>query len=603
MRDLSFLLIKYVDGVKTEIDINENVIDFDIDSLSLVDESTLMYKERKANLSLTGIYNEINSIKEFIEEKTILQSTNISNQIEYDLSYDGETISDRPIMFVSPIHYQHISGNNNYNKIVFPASYNPDYHHVALCPGRYYHEEEYNSYDNEYVIDKPFFYNFFLEVKQGDIVIYFGVCEIDGYLYNPKEDTLSMSFTDGNGVIIKCLDKLKNIQTYYQNVPFSGIMMNDLAAIIPKIVQRMYPDIYDRLVFNNNINYFKDRLGLRLSYNAGLETNPDNTYLSYPTKYRCNIFDENTNQMIMEILVNGDSRDYAYIEYNNYQYFQHTLSFLTKMESNMLIVKFHELFEYQGSFRLLETTINILINFVDGHISYDYSHEYMMFDEYNITYPFYIQELESDGFSVVYENPNWFSQSSISGSLYMLLRKMFSFNTYIVNQDDNTGSDIEEIVALCNDEGFNTNPDTIVAFKIYLMSRCKSIMTLGNEITFPSFAYGNNTIEINDEYIEDIAISEMPYDKPSLDVINNITNYREKKIKQKIENWIGLITDVFVTKYSISLIYVDDINLFVGDIIYIRSMNNGIIDLKNVRIVIISVKYEKTNVRIEGYGI
>jgi hypothetical protein len=62
-----------------------------------------------------------------VEENVLTTNFNYgSNAIEFDLSEDGETTTDRPISFLVPF-FDIFTNNPNYldGKMMFPVSYNP----------------------------------------------------------------------------------------------------------------------------------------------------------------------------------------------------------------------------------------------------------------------------------------------------------------------------------------------------------------------------------------------------------------------------------------------------------------------------------------------
>lgn len=607
----------------TQVDISENVLSFSIDPIQLIDKDTLMISERKASIVVANLKDYFDQYAFSLEEQIDTTYYNYGvNTIEYDLSHDGESLTDRPVMFMLPF-FNIDTGNPNYlnGRLIFPASYNPDSEpkKIHYAPIRYWHEEPYNSYTDEYIIEKPIFFSVLLDIYENDILIFRGVCTIDSYQYSYKDNKLSLSFTDANGIAIRLFDNMKNIQTYFQNVFNSGIMLADMGTIIYDTFRKIYPQF-------NNLFYIPRKIlipsnetrVLELQYNFEIGSSsgtPDEPFpLDTPTTHRISITDTINSLFIYpDIVVSTEPISTKYRRMfsdganqlvNYYPTF--FIVCLNSVDSNIITITAIEGFNYQTEYRIIGKMIRINIDKVYGNLTkivYDINQYFS--DETD--YEDYYEDITNNNIILISDFNYYDTMNGPSDDL--LMRTTYSEGATIsFDQSSTSGKnhkedEIEDIFALCNDEGFNINPDTKDAIKVYLLSNLLAMYTIGNSMVLKPFIFNNEfTHEIDSYYIIDLQSKKEYYERPNLDVIESVTDWFNKKIKDKIEKAINFMDENMATKYNISIASSTFSNyLDVGSVVRFTNMqefSDGYLD-----ILVDKIEIDESQLRIEGYGV
>jgi len=593
-----------------DIDITEKIIDFDVDAIKFVDEETLLINERKASISILNYNDTINEYKAPLIEQTETIETG-----EYDLvnnPEDENDFSDRLIKFVVPFIDEVLDINTHQNYLgrrrVFPASYNPgenetDFYtppSISLIPVRNHDEEEYNSYGESYVIEKPYFLNIILEVKdKSSNIIYTGLAEIESYSYDPSTLKTSISFTDTIGIMIKCLDSWKNLPTFFQNVFNSGLTLNDSYDIAQKTVNAMYPQLSGIFYFP----YYTSGCG-RYLINMQMRCGMHHEHTEYrvwlydiinggnpinlPTFYREG---RERPYILSNSNITGNIEEFWQDEYNIY---------ITSTESAEFAIDFVEKFKFNTE---------CIVNVIKFHISILES-SLITLEVTENTFNMLDSDYESWRDGIYY--PNW------TNLLFENGWENFHFNGYIpwesyiyggemeVNNIEIQFGEIDEnlfnIISLCNDEGFNTNPDVLSVFKMLLFSRIIVPYTDGYSISFTRFQYPetpNNTLD--GYYITKISINDSYYETPDLKDFEQITDWDRKKIKQKIKDKMNIIESSLIKKYTINISSAINKIYKLGDKIHIYNVDD--INTDGIDIIVTSIQYSRDDIKVEGYGL
>lgn len=593
-----------------DIDITEKVIDFDVDAIKFVDEETLLINERKASISILSYNDTINEYKAPLIEQTETMETG-----ELDLVNNPENdndFSDRLIKFVVPFIDEVLDSNAHQNYLerrrVFPASYNPGENEedfkvppsISLIPVRNHDEEEYNSYGESYVIEKPYFLNIILEVKdKSSNIIYTGLAEIESYSYDPSTLKTSISFTDIIGIMIKCLDSWKNLPTFFQNVFNSGLTLNDSYDIAQKTVISMYPQLsgifyfpYYTSVYGRYLINMQMRCGMNHNYTEYKVWLYDiingNNLINLPTFYREG---RERPYILSNSDITGNIEKFWQDEYNIY---------ISSTESAEFAIDFVEKFKFNTE---------CIVNVIEFHISITES--YLITSEAT---GYTLNMLDSD-----YESwrdgkyyPNWTNLLFENGweNLHFNEKIVWGSYTYggemAVNNIEIQFGEIDEnldnIRSLCNDEGFNVNPDVLSVFKMLLFSRIIVPYTDGYSISFTRFQYPeipNNTLD--GYYITKISINDSYYETPELKDFEQITDWDRKKIKQKIKDKMNIIDSSLIKKYTINISSAINKIFKLGDRIHIYNIDD--INTYGIDIIVTSIQYSRDDIKVEGYGL
>lgn len=612
----------------TTIDISENVLSFSIDPIQLIDKDTLMMSERKASIVVANLKDYFDQYAFSLEEQIETTYHNYgSNVVEYDLSHDGETTTDRPIMFMVPF-FNIETGNTNYlnGRMIFPASYNPGEDNdatippsISFAPIRYWYEEPYNSYTDEYIIEKPIFFSVLLDIYENNILIFRGVCTIDSYQYSYKDNKLSLAFTDANGIAIRLFDNLKNIQTYFQNVFNSGIMLSDMGTVLHDTFRKIYPQ-FDNLFYipRKMILPGQDIRILELQYTFEIgsgEGTPDEPLpIDMPTNHIISITDTINSQYIYpNVVISTEPVSTKYRRMfsdgaNNLVNYMPTFFIvcINRVDSNVITITAIEGFNYQSEYRIVGKIIRIKIDKVYGSLTkIVYNIDQYFSDESD--YEDYYENITSNNIILINDFNYYDTMNGPTDDL--LIRTTYSEGATI--SFDNSSSvgknpkedEIEDIFALCNDEGFNVNPDTKDAIKVYLLSNLLAMYTVGNSMVLKPFIFNTEyTHEIDSYYIVDLQSKKEYYERPNLDVIESVTDWFNKKIKDKIEKAINFMDEVMATRYNISIASSNFNNyLDVGSVVRFTGMqefSDGYLD-----ILVDKIEIDELQVRLEGYGI
>lgn len=630
-----------------ELDITENILDFSIDPLQLVDKDTLMIGERKATIKLANMKSVFDAIAFPLEE--IVETTYFnygSNSIEYDLSHDGETTTDRIISFLVPF-FNVFTNNQNYldGRMMFPVSYNPGgdetteietsggfwgglfgnntsiTHNVTsptihFVPVRQWYEDPYNSYVDEYIIDKPFYYSVILDIYENQVHLFRGLCVISGYQYSYNNSQLSLEFTDANGIIIRLLDKMGNIQTYFQNVFNSGIMLADLGTILHDMFNSIYPQIKNLFTIPRKES-ITGIMNIDYQYELGSHGDShENLPIEAPTIHKIHIQDTGSNMFnfpdivldLQPILTKyrmlQSEGTTSLMPYNP----EFLIVVISNKESTSFSITSIEGFNYQSEYVIKGYIFNIVINPLYGTIDFVLNEINNHFTDEG-DYENYYQNVTSNCAEILISEFDYYNLL-IGPSDDILLRTIFSCGTQInfsleeQKQSDMTKSEsIEDVFALCNDEGFNINPDTKDAVKVFLLANLLTIHTVGKNMMFRPFAYSTSVTQIIDSYfIKDISEKKEYYERPNLDAIESVTDWFYKQIKYKIEKLIQFIEEELVTIYNISIAsYLYNVPIDVGSVVRFSNFEHS--DVEYIDVLVTSINYEKDEVRIEGYGV
>lgn len=629
MANIEFKL-RYIDNdemttIIKELDITYYVQEYSLDKLQLVDSDTLMFAGRNCSLTIAKIKSDIDNLLMPLDD--LIEKTNINygaTEPEYDLSADGESITDRMVMFIQPFIYED-TDNSNYldRRKIFPASYNPgqnidddeddDYiaPNISFVPIRDWNEEPYNAYQNEYVRDKPAYYNLILDIIKDGEKIYCGVCLIDSYSFDHKSNTLTLSFTDINGILISCFDKIGSAQTFYQNVYNSGLMIQDLYDIASKTVYAMYPMLRD--IFNiTDDNPISGSLKIGLEYTAGAyihghEFNP----LPGATTMRIKMEDLSSSSLTFPDYVHAvEPRDHKYIlrhsgsSGQDEKFYQLAFGmFLRQEEGGNFKATFFRFYEFQYEAVLRKTVIDIIVDLNTFERTFTatdteermWSNEIYVAMQDEITHPNTILRITY---------LNWYEWGHIEGSEEYLSRESIYEDCEAFIMAD-ASADMSDFFNLMNNEGFNTGVSTAEAFKAYMFARSRGIYTHGNIMSWKRFAYDKSPLLLVDGYyVESITEKREYYEKPNKDIAEKITDWDRKNLKQKIDYFIGYLREKIYTKYTIKIARIHLASISVGSVIRIHNIGevstneHGYID-----ILVVSIGYNKDDMEIEGYGL
>lgn len=629
MANIEFKL-RYIDNdemttIIKELDITYYVQEYSLDKLQLVDSDTLMFAGRNCSLTIAKIKSDIDNLLMPLDD--LIEKTNINygaTEPEYDLSADGESITDRMVMFIQPFIYED-TDNSNYldRRKIFPASYNPgqnidddeddDYiaPNISFVPIRDWNEEPYNAYQNEYVRDKPAYYNLILDIIKDGEKIYCGVCLIDSYSFNHKSNTLTLSFTDINGILISCFDKIGSAQTFYQNVYNSGLMIQDLYDIASKTVYAMYPMLRD--IFNiTDDSPISGSLKIGLEYTAGAyihghEFNP------FPgaTTMRIKMEDLSSSSLTFPDYVHAvEPRDHKYIlrhsggSGQDEKFYQSAFGmFLRQEEGGNFKATFLRFYEFQYEAVLRKTVIDIIVDLNTFERTFTatdteermWSNEIYVAMQDEITHPNTILRIT---------DLNWYEWGHIKGSEEYLSRESIYEDCEAFIMAD-ASADISDFFNLMNNEGFNTGVSTAEAFKAYMFARIRGIYTEGGTMFWKRFAFDNSPMLLVDGYyVESITEKREYYEKPNRDIAEKITDWDRKNLKHKIDQLIGYLDERIYTKYTIKIARIHLASISVGSVIRIHNIGEvstneyGYID-----ILVVSIGYNKDDMEIEGYGL
>jgi hypothetical protein len=626
MKNLKFVLrfIKRRDNgdyYTVNHDITEYVKGFNIDPLKFFDDDTLLISERKAKIS--GL-----CIRELIESniEEISQSPEIIETDEYDLNFNPINESDfsqRKVLFLAPFleridsMYQWIYKDG---KIVFPASYNPgedepNNHvnpNIHLVPVRYWHENEYNSYSESFVIEKPVFCNIVLEVTNKENIVYTGLGEIESISYNPSGKETSISFTDIVGIFIHCLDSFKNLPTFYQNVYNSGLILNHTYELGSLVLNNLYPQLTGIFSVQNLYNSAGTH-----TIRAVMKCGKDNEGDIIPAHYKIiiqSVNDDFTYIHNYEVSPNTYMRQlnyfrdvpYVYVKgYGGLRFRQHEYHiYLSSSGEGWYTITFCEAFKRSNT--VFFKTIDIIIHIESAN---NISVENMFYEDVVPldTYNNQIIPVISQNTVELYKDLNWTDKKYGTGNNEAILYGSVQYggaveSTAYMFDMNNINNDIIDIVPLCNDEGFNTNPDLLSVYKIGLFANGVMPVSSGYNLIHKQFAYSGNPNKIIDGYyILEINITKGYWEKPELSDFEQITDWDRKKIKSLLLSKINIISADMTNNYNIKISSACNIFLELGDMIKIVNIDD--INTEGIEVVLTSINYTKNGIEVEGYGI
>lgn len=616
--------LRYIDNSDTttilrELDITYYVQEYSIDKLQLVDSETLMFAGRNCSLTIAKIKDDIDNMLMPLDDMIPETDRNYGNsEPEYDLTADGEDVSDRVVRFIEPF-INIYTGNPNYldGRKVFPASYNPGQdldenpisENISFVPIRDWNEDPYNAYQNEYVRDKPAYYNLVLDIVKNGENIYRGLCTIDSYSFDHKSKTLTLSFTDINGILIDCFDKIGSAQTFYQNVFNSGLMLEDMYNIASKTVYAIYPMLRGIFTVTDDVP-ISGIIEFTIRYRAGAAINPDGSFTESATLMILDMKDSVESYSFPSIIHWVEPRNHKYItEYcpgtGSYQeYGQAAFAmFLRNQGNGVFEAMFMRFFSFQSSVIMKKTTVTLTIDletFVRTCTYRDIS-EYM----FDIDIPGNVfPEAANPNNIAQHINLNWWNWGTTYTESNILGMEEITESNETILVEGATESEAY-LFNIMNNEGFNANVSTAEAFKAYMFARIRGIYTEGGTMFWKRFAFDNSPMLLVDGYyVESITEKREYYEKPNRDIAEKITDWDRKNLKHKIDQFIGYLDERIYTKYTIKIARIHLASISVGSVIRIHNIGEvstneyGYID-----ILVVSIGYNKDDMEIEGYGL
>jgi len=619
--ELSFIL-KFINtsGVLVnDIDISNYIKSYSLDDIKFMDEETLMNEARKCSIEAVNIFpiieQYITSAGEYayIKEDIQLQNVNYYNQQEIDTGLDGH--QNRRVKFIVPFY----NSPNDITQVntVFPSTYDPNPGTnvnidgltvpkiINLIPARDYTEEHYYDYDREYIIRKPVYYSVIVDVYKGNINIqsnhiYRGILEIDSYSYDYKTRSLNMSFVDGFGVLIECMEALGTYHSFYQGVYQSGTRLSEIVDIIPTIVGKFYSRLTNVFVFD--ITAVDSSKSISVIIRGSWDRNEGSFYFNingFGTSPQINSIELSGSELIPPL----NPIPY-YINVSGTVYYLYCINVFCQFDApnNIMKVIIETLFventswtnikrEYYYEFYVFNTL---------GLVNYSYAES--ITDWYNYLYE--RDGIIAYGFTEIYFNHN-FHYSEGFDLINTFPADDYSFDAgnfpYIIQ---NAIPFTFPLMYEASNVGFNRSMSVKEVMKTFMLTLGMSVSTRGATVSGKRYApdVNDNIHELDDYQILSINKDTNVYEKPDLQVLESLADWERRGFKPSVSNNIGIVPDTAIisTKYKITFIDKYSLPVNIGHKIRFNLTDNS--TTRQVLANISSIGYESENkVKLEVY--
>jgi len=584
-------------------DVTSYVKNISIDPSQMIDRDNLMINERKCSVTLNHCIGLFDNNLVQLNEMTDLIDVNSLGQTEYDMDHNGNQIN-RWIKFINPFVQRTVNTHSMYHqgKYIFPCKYNPDnveMKHVFI-PARYWYEEPYVAVENEYVIEQPFLYNAIANIYNNNLLIFTGVLEISSFSFDGKTKDISLSFIDITGILISCMNKIGDHQSYFQEVANSGLMLKDIYDIPHLLISNMYPQISS--YFYIPMLVFEDvDLSIQLKHERGVYyPQGDHSIESLPTVYSVVINNGNGYPAIQFI---DEPRDGIYIfrpaGNSMIPYFEDQRYWYRKIIGNSIILTFLELYLH-WDYYVIKTEFMLEVGGVGLVYWQTLRTEYEMpSSELNALFNSY------DSHNCILYEDEW-GHNLPHNHIYQRTTTLSAIFNYV--NGDTLPQNILNIVNIAN-MGFVSDVTTTDAIKILLLSHVSTIYSDGSLLIWRRLIIQNGISKsINGRYITSIKSTKEYYEKPDMKSIEDVVNWKQSGIKKSILSMIDIVPEGINNKYDISISNVLNEKISVGDIIRFTNMNsissNGYMEFPdNIDIIIVSVSNEDLETGVSGYAI